>query len=210
MSALHDIQKKLKVGKNNNNSFGGYNYRTCADILEAVKTLLPDGFFVTLSDEIVLIGDRYYIKATARLMSGNGEIYESTAFARESFSKKGMDDSQITGSASSYARKYALNGLFAIDDTKDADGMDNTLHETKDDAAEKAKAEYKAIVDKHLDSLVCVRDALSAEDYSTAKEAWAELSEEVKTIIWKAPSKGGWFTTKEREQMKSNEWSAAL
>lgn len=210
MSALHNIQRKLKVGKNNNNSFGGYNYRTCADILEAVKTLLPEGFFVTLSDEIVLIGDRYYIKATALLMNGNGEIYESTAFARESFSKKGMDDSQITGSASSYARKYALNGLFAIDDTKDADGMDNTLHETKNDAEQKAKAEYEATVDKHLDSLVCIRDALSASDYSTAKEAWNELSEEVKTVLWKAPSKGGWFTTKEREQMKSNEWSAAL
>lgn len=214
MSALHNIQRKLKVGKNNNNSFGGYNYRNCADILEAVKPHLPDGFFVLLSDDVVLIGDRYYIRATAKLSNGVDVSYESTAFARESFSKKGMDDSQITGSASSYARKYALNGLFAIDDTKDADGMDNTAHESKKDSEEKAKAaadaEYQDTVDRHLDSLVCIRDALSASDYSTAKEAWAELSEEVKTIIWKAPSKGGWFTTKEREQMKSNEWSAAL
>lgn len=210
MSALHEIQRKLKVGKNNNNSFGGYNYRTCSDILEAVKTLLPEGFFVTLSDEIALVGDRYYVKATARLMNGNGEVYESTAFARESFSKKGMDDSQITGAASSYARKYALNGLFAIDDTKDADGMDNTLHDTKSDAAEKANAEYEATVEKHSETLVCIRDALSAEDYSTAKEAWNELSEEAKMALWKAPSKGGFFTTKERAQMKSNEWSAAL
>lgn len=208
MSALWDIQKRLKVGKSNENTFGGYKYRNCSDILEAVKPLLPDGFSITLSDDMVMLGDRYYVKAIATLSNGQ-ESHTVTAFARESFSKKGMDDSQITGAASSYARKYALNGLFAIDDTKDADGMDNTQHDSKKDADVKRDMEYDALTDKHLDSLVCIRDALKEGDYSTAKEAWNELDEQVKIALWKAPSRGGWFTTKEREQMKSNEWAAA-
>lgn len=203
MSVLSDIQRALKVGKDNNNDFGGYKYRTCSDILEAVKRVLPAGYSVMLSDDIVLIGERYYVKATASLIGE--QSHSVTAFARESFSKKGMDDSQITGSASSYARKYALNGLFAIDDTKDADTMDNRQHNTISDS----DALYQATVDKHIDSLVCVRDALAVQDYSTAKEAWNELDEQTKTILWKAPSKGGWFTTAERTAMKSNEWSAA-
>jgi hypothetical protein len=208
MSALHEIQKKLKVGKGNENTFGGYKYRNCSDILEAVKPLLPDGYCITLTDEIVLIGDRYYVKASATLTNGTAN-YQVTAYARESFSKKGMDDSQITGAASSYARKYALNGLFAIDDTKDADGMDNREHDSKKDADVKADMVYQALCDKHLDSLVCIRESLAKEDYSTAKEAWAELDADVKIQLWKAPSKGGWFTTKERAQMKDDNWAAA-
>lgn len=208
MSVLHKIQKELKVGKGNRNEFGKYNYRNCSDILEAVKPLLPDGYSLLLSDDIVLIGERYYVKATAILSNGK-ESSVVTAFARESFDKKGMDDSQITGAASSYARKYALNGLFAIDDTKDADGMDNSGHDTKKDSDVKADVQYQATVDKHLDSLVAIRDALAIEDYSTAKEAWRELDQDVQVALWKAPSKGGWFTTKERSQMQSNEWSAA-
>jgi len=133
MTALSEVQKRLKVGKENRNDFGKYNYRNCADILEAVKPLLPEGFSVVLSDDLVIVGDRYYVKATV-LLSNGMESFQTTAFARESFDKKGMDDSQITGAASSYARKYALNGLFAIDDTKDADGMDNTDHNTKKEA----------------------------------------------------------------------------
>lgn len=209
MSVLHKIQKELKVGKGNRNEFGKYNYRNCSDILEAVKPLLPDGYSLLLSDDIVLIGERYYVKATAILSNGK-ESSVVTAFARESFDKKGMDDSQITGAASSYARKYALNGLFAIDDTKDADGMDNSGHDTKKDSDVKADVQYQATVDKHLDSLVAIRDALAIEDYSTAKEAWRELDQDVQVALWKAPSKGGWFTTKERSQMQSNSWSAAL
>ena len=207
MSALATIQKALKVAKTNDNTFGGYKYRTCADILEAVKPLLPEGYCVTLSDDIVMLGDRYYVRATASLVGSVGATV--TAFARESFTKKGMDDSQITGAASSYARKYALNGLFAIDDTKDADSMDNTAHVAHKDADIKTEMEYQAVIDKHLDSLVCVRDALKIEDYSTAKEAWLELDQETQMKVWKAPRDGGWFTTKERAQMKSNEWSAA-
>ena len=145
MSVLHKIQKELKVGKGNRNEFGKYNYRNCSDILEAVKPLLPDGYSLLLSDDIVLIGERYYVKATAILSNGK-ESSVVTAFARESFDKKGMDDSQITGAASSYARKYALNGLFAIDDTKDADGMDNSGHETKKDTKPQQKMPSNATV----------------------------------------------------------------
>ena len=117
------VQAELKAPKGQYNSFGKYKYRSCEDILEAVKPLLKQYKLVlTLSDTIYSIGDRYYIQATATLYDTDSEekIYNS-ALARESAEKKGMDDSQITGTASSYARKYALNGLFCIDDTKDAD-----------------------------------------------------------------------------------------
>lgn len=123
---LIEIQAELKAPKSQFNKFGGYNYRNCEDILEAVKPLCAKHEIVPLlSDEIVMVGDRFYIKATAKVTDGKDEI-ATTAFARESKDKKGMDESQITGSASSYARKYALNGLFCIDDTKDADFMDNS------------------------------------------------------------------------------------
>lgn len=123
-SVLSKIQKSLDVPKNQHNEFGGYNYRSAEDILEAVKKLLPDGCFVQCQDDIVLIGERYYVKATAYLIQDD-KMITNVAFAREEDSKKGMDGSQVTGAASSYARKYALNGLFAIDDVKDADTMDN-------------------------------------------------------------------------------------
>lgn len=125
MENLLKIQKELKAPKGQYNSFGKYKYRSCEDILEAVKPLCERyGCLLTLSDEIVQVGDRYYIKATARIRCGDDYI-DCTAYARESLDKKGMDDSQITGTASSYARKYALNGLFLIDDTKDADTDEN-------------------------------------------------------------------------------------
>lgn len=122
------IQAALKCPKNQINKFGGYNYRSCEDILEAVKPLLYDAqTTLTISDEIVAVGDRIYVKATATLKdSETWEIVESnTAFARESESKKWMDESQITGASSSYARKYALNGLFLLDDVKDADATND-------------------------------------------------------------------------------------
>ncbi len=123
MEKLAKIQKELKAPKGQLNKFGGYNYRSCEDILEAVKPLL-DGAILTLQDEIINIGDRFYVKATATFTDGT-YTHSVTAMAREPETKKGMDESQITGMASSYARKYALNGLFCIDDTKDADTMDN-------------------------------------------------------------------------------------
>ena len=123
LEKLMNIQQELKAPKGQKNTFGNYKYRSCEDILEAVKPLLAKNKCVlTISDELECIGDRYYIKATAKIADiENGETIENTAYARESLEKKGMDDSQITGATSSYARKYALNGLFAIDDTKDAD-----------------------------------------------------------------------------------------
>ena len=121
MSVLTDIQNELKAPKNRYNSFGNYKYRSCEDILEAVKPLLKKYEAVlTIRDDIVEVGGRVYVKAIATFTSGD-ELSEVTAFAREPIEKKKMDDSQITGTASSYARKYALNGLFLIDDTKDAD-----------------------------------------------------------------------------------------
>lgn len=123
MEKLLNIQNELKAPKGQYNSFGKYKYRSCEDILEAVKPLLEKYKVVlTISDELEYIGERYYIKATAILEDTEGEgIASNTSYAREEETKKGMDGSQITGTASSYARKYALNGLFLIDDTKDAD-----------------------------------------------------------------------------------------
>lgn len=121
---LLNIQQGLKAPKSQYNVFGKYNYRNAEDILEAVKPLLAkEKLVLILKDELVNIGDRYYIKATANLIDVEKELtgIEVTAYAREEESKKGMDGSQVTGASSSYARKYALNGLFCIDDTKDSD-----------------------------------------------------------------------------------------
>lgn len=116
-----NIQSQLKCEKSQYNDFGKYKYRSCEDILEAVKPLLKqEELMLNVSDEIVMIGTRYYVKATAEISDGTNKI-STIAYAREDEIKKGMDGSQITGAASSYARKYALNGLFCIDDTKDAD-----------------------------------------------------------------------------------------
>ena len=121
-----DIQHKLKAPKGQYNSFGKYNYRSCEDILEGVKPLLKEhNLALLIDDEIVQIGERYYVKATAKITDGR-ESVSATAYAREPDTKKGMDESQITGATSSYARKYALNALLCIDDTKDADTMDNS------------------------------------------------------------------------------------
>lgn len=120
---LMNIQSELKAPKSQFNSFGNYNYRSCEDILEGLKPIiLKHKAAVVVTDEIMQIGGRYYVKAIAKLIDiESGESIEASAYAREEESKKGMDLSQITGSTSSYARKYALNGLFAIDDTKDSD-----------------------------------------------------------------------------------------
>ncbi len=114
------IQRDLKAPKGQFNKFANFNYRSCEDILEAIKPLLNGVLVLTISDEMVMVGERYYVKAVAKISNGKESI-EVPAFARESLDKKGMDDAQITGATSSYARKYALNGLFAIDDTKDSD-----------------------------------------------------------------------------------------
>lgn len=133
--ALLCIQAELKAPKGNYNAFGKYKYRSCEDILEAVKPLLNKyGCILTLTDDIVMVGSRIYVKATATLRLDATTI-ETSAFAREEDEKKGMDASQVTGAASSYARKYALNGLFAIDDAKDSDYTNTHGKEAKAEPA---------------------------------------------------------------------------
>ena len=122
MKQLIQLISELKAPKGQYNSFGKYKYRSCEDILEAVKPLLAKyELLLSITDDIILIGDRYYIKATAMITDSEGFQVSTSSLAREEDAKKGMDASQITGSASSYARKYALSGLFYLDDTKDAD-----------------------------------------------------------------------------------------
>lgn len=133
---LAEIQRTLNAPKNQFNSFGKYKYRSCEDILEGVKPLLG-GLFLSISDEVVLIGARHYVKATARITDGE-TTHEATALAREEESKKGMDAAQVTGATSSYARKYCLNGLFGIDDSKDADSDE---HKHQQNSAQTQKQE---------------------------------------------------------------------
>ena len=138
-SALNYIQSNLKAPKGQFNSFGKYHYRSCEDILEGVKPHLKEtNTCLVISDEIVTIGDHNYIKATATLYGADGGAVANSAFAKEPLDKKGMDPSQITGATSSYARKYALNGLFCIDDTKDADTDAYTANTTQTKAKAKA------------------------------------------------------------------------
>ena len=159
-AALMAVQADLKAPKGQYNSFGKYAYRSTEDIIEAVKPLLKEnGLFLNMSDDIVLIGERYYIKSTVKVVDVvTGESVQTSALAREAAQKKGMDESQVTGTASSYARKYALNGLFAIDDTKDAD-TDQYKQQTSgagraqklkapDEEMTKAKRQLKAEVDR--------------------------------------------------------------
>ncbi len=170
---LHYLQKSLDVPKSRLNKFGGYNYRNCEDILDAVKRLLPEGATISLSDEIKLVGERYYIKATACLKYA-GECICSDGWAREAADKKGMDESQITGATSSYARKYALNGLFSIDDVQDADGMDN-----RDGGKKLPKQEQKPSSDFETPELrqKFVDNTLKSFAEAATKEELADLYE---------------------------------
>ena len=136
---LIKVQSELKAPKGQKNTFGNNNYRSAEDILEAVKPLLSEqGLLMTITDIIEQIGERYYIQAKVILTDGEDTV-EVTGYARESLNKKGMDDSQITGTASSYARKYAMNGLFLIDDTKDSDSNENRTE--RENRAKKADVE---------------------------------------------------------------------
>lgn len=142
MKELVKIQGTLKANKCLRNDYGKFNYRSAETILQAVKPICQElGCQLILTDDLQMIGDRYYVKATATLTNAEGEKESATAFARECPSRSGMDEAQITGAASSYARKYALNGLFAIDDTKDPDDPELTKKRLEE---EKAKAEQAA------------------------------------------------------------------
>ena len=157
MKELLQIQHTLKAPKGNFNSFGKYKYRSAEDILEAVKPLLnTNKCSLTISDDVVMMGARFYIKATVTLFNEKGESVTTTAYAREEDEKKGMDASQVTGAASSYARKYALNGMFAIDDTKDADALNTSPAYTQ--APKKDLSAVKKTVNscKTMDELVNV------------------------------------------------------
>lgn len=130
MEELIAIQSELKAPKSQFNKFGGYKYRKAEDILEAVKPLLnKQKCTLTITDDIVMVGNRIYVKATATIKNKKGECETTTGWAREEETKKGMDGSQITGASSSYARKYALNGLFAIDDNADSDTTNDGQHQ---------------------------------------------------------------------------------
>jgi len=165
MKELIKIQSQLKAPKNLYNGFGKYKYRSAENILEAVKPLLAENeCTLTISDEIVLVGDRFYIRATATLRNKSGECEATTAYAREAEEKKGMDDSQITGTASSYARKYALGGLFCLDDNQDADALNTSEEYTK-------KSEKKTPVNSAALS-AAIEEAMKQTDVAKLEEIW--------------------------------------
>jgi hypothetical protein len=163
---LAEIQAKLKAPKNQRNNFGNYSYRSCEDILEALKPIINSlGFWVTLNDEIVQVGERYYVKATATITDGKIS-WSNTAFAREEESKKGMDGSQVTGASSSYARKFALNGLLSLDDAKDSDAT--TTHVKPTTLAPKISEDKRWITDEQFAKLC---EQVKAGDTDAIKRA---------------------------------------
>ncbi|MGF2129168.1 ERF family protein [Lactococcus lactis] len=166
---LIKIQSELKAPKGQKNTFGNYNYRSAEDILEAVKPLLSEqGLLMTITDIIEQIGERYYIQAKVILTDGD-DMVEVTGYARESLNKKGMDDSQITGTASSYARKYAMNGLFLIDDTKDSDSNENRTE--RENRAKKADIE----AEKERQSKIAKLNTQFENGLKAAKEKGAPM-----------------------------------
>ena len=177
---LANVQALLKAPKGQYNSFGKYKYRSCEDIVESVKPLLKaNGLLLTLSDELVNISDRFYVKATATIIdTTDGKSMSVSAFAREEETKKGMDGSQVTGASSSYARKYALNGIFAIDDTKDSDATNTHGKEPQPEPQPKpepeqpiAKASPRKMLIAKLKELEIDIDAYAAEHQLTNKTA---------------------------------------
>lgn len=164
MEELIKIQSELKAPKNKYNSFGKYSYRSCEDILEAVKPLLKKhGCYMTITDDVFVAGDRFYIRATVSLVNKDGKSVIGVGLAREDKSKAGMSESQITGTASSYARKYALNGLFLIDDTKDAD-TDEYKVESEAKAKKAKKAAPATIVTSGLQAAINECNAAKNKD----------------------------------------------
>ena len=244
---LADIQQVLKAPKGQRNNFGKYDFRSCEDILKAVKPLLGD-LSLTLSDELVFSGmledeivaagvtvktQRVYIKATATLSNGTDTI-TATAYAREASVKKGMDSSQLTGSTSSYARKYCLSGLFSIDSEADSDvtnkhdedktiviDMTNDLEMSLEGMAsqsantepnmslEEANIVYNDLATKHSKTIECVKVGIESGEITTAAEAWFELTEDDQMGLWKAYSKGGVFTTEEQKLIRTTEFKEA-
>jgi len=197
---LSIVQKNLVAKKGQTNSFGKYSYRSCEDILEALKPHL-DGCTVTLSDEIVMVGDRIYVKSTATFADDSHAI-DVTAFAREPESRKGMDDAQLTGATGSYSRKYALNGLFCIDDVKDADAMDNRKYETLKAKVGPVEESANAILE-----LLADPDISESDRSSAIHEVWSELTRDEQTVIWRAVNKGGYFTQEQKNIIRASSTS---
>ena len=173
LEKLMSIQQELKAPKGQYNSFSNFKYRSCEDILESVKPLLKEyKCILTISDQLECIGDRYYIKATAKITDiESKETFENVAYAREEETKKGMDGSQITGATSSYARKYALNGLFAIDDTKDADTDEYQKQTKKEKTNREQLIEYckeNKLDMKNISETYKLTKDSTEEDYKTA------------------------------------------
>ena len=175
MSILSEIQAELKAPKGQMNKFGNYKYRSCEDIVEAVKPLLKEhGCHLNITDEIIAVSDRVYVKATATIYLDDKVVSQATACAREASEKKGMDEAQITGAASSYARKYALNGLLAIDDTKDADTMDNTSQTFRFKKGEKEEVMKRVLEALSIGDEVALEGVLHEYDSPESKMAvWA-------------------------------------
>ncbi len=173
---LLNIQSELKAPKSQINKFGGYNYRNCEDILEAVKPICKKhNAVVYLSDKLVLIGERYYIEATATLVDvETSETAIVTAYAREEESKKDMDGSQITGASSSYARKYALNGLFDIDDTKDSDTTNQGNAHPKEQSYKQPLGEEQRNYEREIDKYA----TLLSEHSKKTPDEWKKLAAE--------------------------------
>lgn len=205
---LEFIQKSLKAPKNNRNSFGNYNYRSCEDILEAVKPYLIECVIV-INDELVEVGGRVYVKSTASIIDDENRI-DVSAYAREPIAKRGMDDAQITGSTSSYARKYALNGLLLIDDSKDSDTQDNTQALTPEEQKHEARlATMRRAYNDNKESIDYIKSAIAANEPSSAAEAMAELDEDTRLALNVAPSKGGIWTFEEVNFFKSEAYAQA-
>jgi len=179
VSKLIKVQSTLNAPKLHRNDFGKYNYRSCEDIMCALKPLLAsEGLLQLIDDEIMQVGERFYIKATVTVTDGTDTI-ASSAFARESLTKKGMDDAQITGTTSSYARKYALNGMYNIDDSKDED-----TNEYRNQAASKAKQEVKKVVSNFCPDEVLRQgtEAMIGGDFESVQKEFGKYWKSLKSF----------------------------
>lgn len=180
--ALSEIQSTLNAPKNQKNKFGGYSYRSCEDILQAVKPLLGSAV-ILVSDDIKLIGDRFYVEATAKFILGD-IVIENKAYARETLHKKGMDEAQITGATSSYARKYALNGLLLIDDNKDADTQDNSEHAPETPKQPAPPKQPGSSNQSSIRSGELAKTMSEGNDFATV-QFWRGLTQEQQQFAWK-------------------------
>lgn len=205
MKLLNEIQQKIKAPKTQKNTHGGYMYRSCSDILSAVKPFLTDGVaFLHMTDELVQVGDKNYVKATVTLTQGSEKMV-ATGFAREADEQKGMNAGQLSCSTSSYARKLALSGLFAIDDSHDTgNGTGNGKDKPRTNLAA-VKAVYAVFVDKHADalpdgfefSLDAFKKAVKAKAAEEYKETPKWTEDVVTTLAVKIKPKEVWIQSKE-------------